>query len=171
LKLARRACNIYLSVVAVWGILVVLVSSAGCSPRSILAVDADLLCPHQAARWKVIVALDAFTEVAIVLLVPVLLSPHQMKWKGKLYVVIAFAARLPNVVFSIIFLSTFLSHLDRTRSPHTDRVGDTDPSVSIALPTAWFESMLAYSLVSATMPCLQNGMKKFRTGGLSFAWD
>jgi hypothetical protein len=55
----------------------------------------DRIVRLQAARWKVIVALDAFTEVAIVLLVPVLLSPHQMKWKGKLYVVIAFAARLP----------------------------------------------------------------------------
>ena len=62
-----------------------------------------------------------------------------------------------NIIFSVLFVKTYISHLN-----------NPDPSLSLAIPSAWQESLVGYALISATIPCLKSFMKNFQTGGVGF---
>ena len=62
-----------------------------------------------------------------------------------------------NIIFSVLLVKTYISHLN-----------NPDPSLSLAVPSAWQESLVGYALISATIPCLKSFMKNFQTGGVGF---
>lgn len=65
-----------------------------------------------------------------------------------------------NLLFLGFAVSTFIA-----------RLGDPDPSLSIAIPGAWAEGLLGYSLMSTTIPCVRSFMKQFHTNGLGFKFE
>ncbi|OCL13909.1 hypothetical protein AOQ84DRAFT_385085 [Glonium stellatum] len=150
-------CNIAVGIGVAWGLLAIITISAGCSPDGVLEKDRLTKCSNYATRWKLIFILDAISELGIVVLIFCFVLSLQMHISNKLAVTSAFAFRLPTIIFSALFVKTYISHL---RNP--------DPSLSLAIPLAWQESLLGYSLISATIPCLKSFMKNFQTGGVGF---
>lgn len=150
-------CNIAICVAVAWGLLAIITISAGCSPDGVLEKDRFAKCPNYAARWKLTFILDALSELGIVVLIFFFVLNLQMHFSDKLAVISAFAFRLPNIIFSVLFIKTYISHLN-----------NPDPSLSLAVPSAWQESLVGYALISATIPCLKSFMKNFQTGGVGF---
>ncbi|KAK5007052.1 hypothetical protein LTR28_005736 [Elasticomyces elasticus] len=103
-----------LGFIVFWGVLAVLLSSAACTPSAILLGQENTVCAAnvrlditkhvitglaltlhvQAARWKVITALDVLTEVVLVALPTYLVSRHEIKSGKKRIVIFVFSFRL-----------------------------------------------------------------------------
>ncbi|ORY16827.1 hypothetical protein BCR34DRAFT_475937 [Clohesyomyces aquaticus] len=153
---ARRfwmICNIVTGVMVVWTIVAALTVSAGCSPKSTLTAFQDQICSGLLPRYQLVVITDALTDVLLVLVPAYLVWQLQMKNTLKLQVISAFAIRLPLIPLSILALSTYHNSLQ-----------SSNPGVDRTIPIVYQQAELCWSLIAATLPCLQSFIRSFDTG-------
>ncbi|KAF2441589.1 hypothetical protein P171DRAFT_446447 [Karstenula rhodostoma CBS 690.94] len=135
-----RLCDVVLGFIVACGIATVVISSAGCPVSGSFTKH----CSSQNARWSVITALDITTEAILLLLPGYLVWQLQMKTGYKLRVIAAFCFRILVIVFSIVHLSTRIKYTDDQPSP-----------INIVPTLIWHQALLAWSLISTTIPNLK----------------
>ncbi|KAF2201257.1 hypothetical protein GQ43DRAFT_471961 [Delitschia confertaspora ATCC 74209] len=145
-------CNVLLVLSWVWAIVSMVLIGAGCSISNYIPPTANNGCTGFAARWDFVIALDAFIEFAMVALPVYFLWGLQMAFNLKSRVVLAFAFRLPVAALAIVFGRLFTT-------VHTH----PNPGVAVSVAICWQQLELAYSLISATIPCLKSFLKTFDT--------
>jgi len=148
-------CNIGIVLALLGGLASALTVSVGCQPGEILRGSDESHCSGEATRWKVVIAYEILTEVAIVTITAIFLTNLQMRLERKSRVLIAFALRLPIIAFAGVSLNYLLRHLSSGRA-----------NIDIATSIAWQEAWLSYSIMSATIPTLKGFIKSFTTAGL-----
>lgn len=153
---AWMLCLIGGVVVAAWTLIAPAAISIGCHPAQSASTDAQTICPSEIYRWRIIAAIDCVLEVSLVALTSYLISDIQMNRKKKIMVMLAFAFRIGNALFMIAFLLSYTSALtDHSR-----------PSIGITRSLVWQETLVAYALISATIPVLKGFLGGFNTTDL-----
>ncbi|KXT02841.1 hypothetical protein AC578_5384 [Pseudocercospora eumusae] len=143
------------SVVILYGLLAILLSSAGCHPTETLATRTDAVCNANTARWAVITLFDGLTEL-IILAMPIwFISKNQLKASKKRIVIFVYSFRLIVIAFSIATTASYFNFLAHGRN-----------SIDISPVLAWQEVLLAFSLISASFPCLRSFLWAFMSRGL-----
>ncbi|RMZ79299.1 hypothetical protein DV736_g6682, partial [Chaetothyriales sp. CBS 134916] len=104
------------------------------------------------ARWAVVGALDAITEVAIYGVSIKAVLPLQMNWSRKFQASVCFALRIPLIVWIILHLK-FLSDFNSAQ----------DPSIALTKVQIFRQCEMIYSLLSASIPALNQYLRKFNT--------
>ncbi|KAF9738730.1 hypothetical protein PMIN06_011150 [Paraphaeosphaeria minitans] len=135
-----RLCDVVLGFTVVCGIATVVMSSAGCLPTASFTEH----CSSMNTRWSVITALDIVTEVILLVLPAYLVWQLQMKTSYKLRIVAAFCFRILVIIFSILHLVARIKYTDSQPSPF-----------NIVQPLIWHQTLLAWGLISATIPNLK----------------
>ncbi|KAK4550011.1 hypothetical protein LTR36_002978 [Oleoguttula mirabilis] len=107
-------------------------------------------------RWKIVTAVDVCFEAAMVLVPAYVFSKLQMSFKRKVTVISAFSFRIG---VAILFIVYFKSYMD-FRLHGKDSIGAVN---NIVLQ----QTLIAYSLISATIPCLKGFLGRFQTGDLA----
>ncbi|KAF2172081.1 hypothetical protein M409DRAFT_17324 [Zasmidium cellare ATCC 36951] len=139
----------------IYGILAVLLSSAGCHPTQVLTANVNAVCNGNTGRWAALTAMDGFTEL-IVLAMPIwFISKNELKASKKRIVVFVYCFRLIVIAFTIATTSSYIHFLDHGRT-----------NIDIAPVVAWQETLLAFSLISASFPCLRSFLWAFMSRGL-----
>ncbi|KAF2729356.1 hypothetical protein EJ04DRAFT_516021 [Polyplosphaeria fusca] len=100
-------------------------------------------CGALFAKWRAVAAFDVFSEIVVFSIPLTFLFGLQMKLDQKLKVVMAFALRLPVVVFALFRLYSLQKEID-----------SDDPTLAGALVYVWQQSEMHYSLIAATLPCV-----------------
>ncbi|EME48539.1 hypothetical protein DOTSEDRAFT_118977 [Dothistroma septosporum NZE10] len=138
----------------IYGLAAVLLSSAGCRPGHALVASVDAVCNSNTARWTVLTALDGITEI-IILAMPVwFISKNDLKASKKRIVIFVYAFRLLVIAVSIAVTTTYFNFLQNGKD-----------NIDIAPVVAWEEVLLAFSLVSASFPCLRSFLWAFMSRG------
>lgn len=122
---------------------------------------------RQYTRWQAITAVDVLTELCICALPIVLVWPSQLARPLKFQVFLAFVFRLPLVGLSALHLALFKGYSVSTSSlpPSTTASSSGEqPQLAVARGLLLQQVMLAYSLVSATVPNLKSFMRSFSVG-------
>ncbi|KAF7186246.1 hypothetical protein HII31_12321 [Pseudocercospora fuligena] len=141
--------------VILYGLLAILLSSAGCHPTETLAPSTDAVCNANTARWAVITLFDGLTEL-IILAMPIwFISKNQLKASKKRIVIFVYSFRLIVIAFSIATTASYFNFLKDGRN-----------SIDISPVIAWQEVLLAFSLISASFPCLRSFLWAFMSRGL-----
>ncbi|KAK5120384.1 hypothetical protein LTR85_006323 [Meristemomyces frigidus] len=107
-------------------------------------------------RWKLVTAIDVCFEIAMVLVPAYVFSTLQMSVQRKITVMAAFAFRVGVAIIFIVYLESYIHF----RQHGKDSIGAVN---SIILQ----EVLIAYSLISATIPCLKGFLGRFQTGDLA----
>lgn len=136
----RRLCDASLGFTIVCGIATAFLSSVGCPSSGTF----NQHCSIQHTRWSVITALDVLTEVILLLLPAYLVWQLQMKTSYKLRVIVAFCFRILVIIFSIFHLSARIKYTNAQPSPF-----------NIVSTLIWHQTLLAWSLISTTIPNLK----------------
>lgn len=167
LRMAWYATWAALGMTVAWTIASVLLVSVGCIPENAVFQpqqctgmvrilhpksfpDFLILTACQTVRWGIVIATDAFLELAYVALAVALVMPLQMKTSIKITVIAAFAFRIPCVVLSALHgkaITTF--------------VQSDDSGLAIANRILWQQVVLGYALVSATIPTLKSFIRGY----------
>ncbi|KAK4635120.1 hypothetical protein CLAFUW4_02160 [Fulvia fulva] len=143
------------AITVLYGLLAILLSSAGCRPQSALVASVDAVCDANTARWTVLTALDGLTEL-IILAMPIwFISKNDLQASKKRIVIFVYAFRLLVIGISVAVTTTYFNFLNN---------GDDD--IDIAPVVAWEEVLLAFSLISASFPCLRSFLWAFMSRGL-----
>ncbi|KAK3723948.1 hypothetical protein LTR37_001432 [Vermiconidia calcicola] len=160
-------------VVAAWTLIAPAAISIGCHPAQSASTDAQTICPSEIYRWRIIAAIDCVLEVSLVASASYLISDIQINRKKKIMVMLAFAFRIgygphpplgadvdidlySNALLMIAFLLSYTSALtDHSR-----------PSIGITRSLVWQETLVAYALISATIPVLKGFLGGFDTTDL-----
>lgn len=87
------ACYALLAVFAVWAIGSMVALSVDCESTSYVAENMAALCGQQGTIWAIISALDALTELLLILMPSIMVWPLQLSFSLKIQVVTAFAFR------------------------------------------------------------------------------
>ncbi|KAF2844128.1 hypothetical protein T440DRAFT_484418 [Plenodomus tracheiphilus IPT5] len=148
-----------MALVAVWGLLSVLAVSVGCSPDTVIPKTGDDHCSSLVPWLKAVVVVDVVTEMVIILLPMIGFYGTLMPVRRRATVMLAFSTRLPNIVFSLLYLiaySKFINH--------------QEPAIDIVATAAWQNLLLSYNLMSATIPSLKGFTQGFMTAGLSLGY-
>lgn len=104
-------------------------------------------------RWQIITAVDISTDVAACLLSLVLVWNLNMPFGMKFQVVAVFAFRAPLVILSALHLASI-----------KDYQGSAEPQFAITTALLFQQAMVAWSLISATIPNLGCFVKSFSMG-------
>lgn len=86
-------CYALLAVFAVWAIGSMVALGVDCEGTSYVAENMAATCGQQGTRWAIISALDALTELLLILMPSIMVWPLQLSFSLKLQVVTAFAFR------------------------------------------------------------------------------
>ncbi|EEY22505.1 conserved hypothetical protein [Verticillium alfalfae VaMs.102] len=150
-----------MAISALWGAGACVTLLVKCRPDTLLTLENALFCPNQKARWLAITALDMLTEILGWLLVVKLCWAVNMSFERKCQVVLAFTFRLPLIALSAFHLSYFDKYLE-----------SDEPQFAVNSSLLFQQTMILWSLISATVPNLKNFMKSFSIGmGLPVAFD
>ncbi|KAL1612384.1 hypothetical protein SLS60_000610 [Paraconiothyrium brasiliense] len=140
-KSISRLCDMALGFTVLCGVATVILSSAGCPSSGSLTKH----CSSQNTRWIVITALDVVTEIILLVLPAFLVWQLQMKASYKLRVIAAFCFRILVIFFSIFHLGARIKYTDNAQpSPF-----------NIVSTLTWHQTLLAWSLISTTIPNLK----------------
>ena len=90
-------CYALLAVFAVWAIGSMVALGVDCEGTSYVAENMAAVCGRQGTRWAVVSALDALTELLLILMPSVMVWPLQLSFSLKMQVVTAFAFRVGYV--------------------------------------------------------------------------
>ncbi|KAJ3455071.1 hypothetical protein FSOLCH5_003665 [Fusarium solani] len=146
---------------AAWGVGSCVAFLVNCRADALLALDNVKRCPNQNTRWAVITAIDIFTEILTWLLVVQLSWTVRMSFTRKRQVVMAFSFRIPLIALSAVHLACFGKY-----------PGSTEPQFTVTNSLLFQQAMIAWSLISATVPNLKNFLKSFSIGmGFPLAFD
>jgi hypothetical protein len=146
-------CNVVVAVVVAWTIAAAFMVSVGCSPESVAPKASSQICPSIVVRYKIVVVLDAITEVVLVAIPGYLSWQLQMSVLLKLQVIAVFAFRLPLVILTSLFLKKWIQSLS-SDNPGADRGHALN----------FQQAELCVSLMAATIPCLKSFIRSFDTG-------
>ncbi|RMD41550.1 hypothetical protein DV735_g3591, partial [Chaetothyriales sp. CBS 134920] len=139
-----------IAVCGVWSVASILAVNIGCSGLEI--IHAGERCSGLVARWAVVGTLDALTEIGIYGISILAVLPLQMNWTRKFQASVCFALRLPLIIFIVLHLK-FLADFDTSGSP----------SVALTKVQIFRQSEIVYSLLSASIPALNQYLRKFNT--------
>ncbi|KAI6750551.1 hypothetical protein HG530_014832 [Fusarium avenaceum] len=159
--MSRQLCFGLMIVTAVWCAGASLAWLINCRADVLLTVDNVIECPGQTTRWNVITAIDILTEIFTWLLVVQLSWSIQAPFARKCQIVVAFSFRLPLIAVSAV-------HLAYSRT----YPAAPEPQFAVTNALIWQQVMIAWSLISATVPNLKNFLKSFSIGmGFPVAFD
>ncbi|PCD25477.1 hypothetical protein AU210_014580 [Fusarium oxysporum f. sp. radicis-cucumerinum] len=146
-------CIGLMAITVVWGVGSCLAWLVNCRADSLLTLDNVKQCPHQNTRWAVITAMDILTETLTWLLVLQLSWSVNISYIRKCQVVMAFSFRIPLIALSAV-------HLAYT----TTNPASLEPQFAVTKALLCQQIMVAWSLISATVPNLKNFLKSFSMG-------
>ncbi|KAF2261346.1 hypothetical protein CC78DRAFT_521904 [Lojkania enalia] len=141
-------CDLSLGFTILCGIAAVFAGNVGCPSSSALSNH----CDGQIMRWSIVTGLDVITEVVALILPPYLVWQLQMKSTYKLRVIAAFCFRAGTIVFSVIYLNSWVHYSNGAPSPF-----------NILPVLIWQQVLLAWSLISATIPNLKAFLQSLST--------
>ncbi|WZH49465.1 uncharacterized protein QYS62_010666 [Fusarium acuminatum] len=159
--MSKRLCIGLMIVTTMWCAGSSLAWLVSCRAGVLLTVANIDQCPGQTTRWSVITAIDILTEIFTWLLVIQLSWSIQTPFARKCQIVMAFSFRLPLIALSAV-------HLAYCRVYPTA----SEPQFTVTNALIWQQVMIAWSLISATVPNLKNFLKSFSIGmGFPLAFD
>ncbi|RFN45439.1 hypothetical protein FIE12Z_10305 [Fusarium flagelliforme] len=151
-------CTALLVFTVLWGIGSCISFLVDCDVNGLL--DASNPCSHQKERWIAIAVLDITSEILTLALIFQLVGSVNLACNRRWQVIVAFSFRLPLIAMSAV-------HVRALDFPSTD-----EPQFRITKALMIQQIMVAWSLISATMPNLKNFMKSFRFNiGMNFGVD
>ncbi|KAF4345621.1 hypothetical protein FBEOM_418 [Fusarium beomiforme] len=157
----KLVCMALMCFTGLWGVGSSLAWLVNCRAGTLLTVKHVEQCPDQNARWGVITAIDILTEILTWLLVLHLSWSVNISFARKCQVVTAFSFRIPLIAISSV-------HLAYSRN----YPGSLEPQFAVTNALICQQVMIAWSLISATMPNLKNFLKSFSIGmGFPVAFD
>ncbi|KAI5456212.1 hypothetical protein BGZ63DRAFT_435701 [Mariannaea sp. PMI_226] len=136
-----------------WGIGSCLALFVNCRANTLLSMITVKKCPNQDKRWAVITAIDIFIEILTWLLVVRLSWTVNMSFTHKCQVVMAFSFRIPLIALSACHLAYFGKYPT-----------SAEPQFAVTNSLLFQQAMIAWSLISATVPNLRNFLKSFSIG-------
>ncbi|KAL2682336.1 hypothetical protein Neosp_006786 [[Neocosmospora] mangrovei] len=157
----RIFCIGLMVVSVVWGVGSAVGFLVNCRADSLLTPDNVKQCPSQVTRWAVVSTIDILTEIFTWLLVVQLSWSVSMSFARKCQVAMAFSFRIPLIALSAIHLAYISKYPDAT-----------EPQFAVTNSLLFQQTMIAWSLISATVPNLKNFLKSFSIGmGFPLAFD
>ncbi|USP80150.1 hypothetical protein yc1106_07424 [Curvularia clavata] len=153
------AAYVTIAFLVVWGLVGMISVPVGCSIEGIIPRFGSGHCIDSAPWIQALTAGDIFSEVAIILLPVLGLYGNKMDMEDKFIVMVAFSTRVPNIVFSIMYMLAY-----------SDFAQNGQSAIQIVSTVAWQDTLLSYSLISATTPILKGFTQGFKTTGLSLAY-
>lgn len=138
-----------------YGVLGVLLSSAGCRPEEALVASVDAVCNANIARWTVITILDGLSEIFVLAMPIWFISKNQLKASKKRIVIFVYSFRLIDIGFGI---ATTVSYFNFLR--------DGRDNIDVVPVVVWEMVTLTFSLISASFPCLRTFLWAFMSRGL-----
>ncbi|EXA31248.1 hypothetical protein FOVG_17426 [Fusarium oxysporum f. sp. pisi HDV247] len=158
---SEPVCIGLMVITVVWGAGSCLAWLVNCHADSLLALDNVKQCPHQNTRWAVITAMDILTEILTWLLVLQLSWSVNISYIRKCQVVMAFSFRIPLIALSAVHLAYSATN-----------PASTEPQFAVTKSLLCQQIMIAWSLISATVPNLKNFLKSFSIGmGFPVSFD
>ncbi|EHK18605.1 uncharacterized protein TRIVIDRAFT_78137 [Trichoderma virens Gv29-8] len=146
---------------SVWGVGSCLAFIVNCRGGTLLTLDNVKQCPNQNVRWAVITAIDILTEILTWLFIVWVSWTVNMSFSRKFQVALAFSFRLPLIAFSALHLAYFSKY---PTSP--------EPQFAVTNSLLFQQTMIVWSLISATVPNMKNFLKSFSIGlGFPLAFD
>ncbi|KAK4508257.1 hypothetical protein PRZ48_001995 [Zasmidium cellare] len=139
----------------IYGILAILLSSAGCHPTQVLTANVNAVCNGNTGRWAALTAMDGLTEIVILAMPIWFISKNELKASKKRIVFFVYSFRLIVIAFTIATTYSYIHFLTTGRT-----------NIDIAPVVAWQETLLAFSLISASFPCLRSFLWAFMSRGL-----
>ncbi|KAK5674780.1 hypothetical protein LTS10_012516 [Elasticomyces elasticus] len=130
----------------------VLMVAFGCQIKRPWA-QIDSKCAGLYTRWVAIESLGTLAEIFSFLLILRIYISLQIYWKAKIRGLSVFGLRLVVVIFAVYRIRSLRS-FSTSSNPSLDRIQ----------VVTWTQIELAYSLVTATIPCLMALMGKLNTG-------
>ncbi|KAM0249005.1 hypothetical protein ACHAQJ_009254 [Trichoderma viride] len=106
-----------------------------------------------ATRWAVITAMDIFTEILTWFLIVRLSWTVNMSFARKCQVAMVFSFRLPLIALSAIHLAYFGKYPT-----------SSEPQFAVTDGLLFQQTMIVWSLISATVPNMKNFLKSFSMG-------
>ncbi|KAK4072941.1 uncharacterized protein Triagg1_5618 [Trichoderma aggressivum f. europaeum] len=144
-----------------WGIGSSLALLINCRAGTLLTLDNVKQCPNQNARWAVITSIDILTEILTWLLIVWVSWSVNMSASRKGQVTLAFSFRLPLIAFSAIHLAYFSQYPT-----------SLEPQFAVTNSLLLQQTMIVWSLITATVPNMKNFLKSFSIGlGFPLAYD
>lgn len=138
-----------------YGVLGILLSSAGCRPQEALVASVDAVCDANVARWTVITILDGLSEIFVLAMPIWFISKNQLKASKKRIVIFVYCFRLIDIGFGI---ATTVSYFNFLR--------DGRDNIDVVPVVVWELVSLTFSLISASFPCLRTFLWAFMSRGL-----
>jgi hypothetical protein len=165
------ACYALLAVFTVWAIGSMVALGVDCESTSYVSENMATVCGKQGTRWAIISALDASTELLLILMPSVIVWPLQLSFGLKVQVVTAFAFRVGYVALlssvGVIDVDEVyrVAALAIAHAVYSARTSTTlRPGLAFVPALALAEAELCWSLISATIPNLKSFMQSFNTG-------
>ncbi|KJX99137.1 hypothetical protein TI39_contig372g00002 [Zymoseptoria brevis] len=143
------------AITILYGVAGVLLSSAGCRPEEALIARVNAVCDANEARWAIITVLDGLSEIFVLAMPVWFISKNQLKASKKRIVVLVYIFRLIVLGFSVAVTVTYFQFLRGGRN-----------SIGIVNAVVWEEVLLAFSIISASFPCLRTFLWAFMSRGL-----
>ncbi|KAH6643425.1 hypothetical protein BKA67DRAFT_632884 [Truncatella angustata] len=147
------ACVAPLVLCVLWCIGSIIALSINCDSDTLLTTDNPRRCPAQFERWRGITITDIVTEILIFLLPIALMWPLNMTMKRKFQVSLAFSFRFIVVIFSALHLAHF-----------NEYPSSAQPQFAVTKTLLFQQTMVAWALISATIPNLKAFMRSFSMG-------
>ncbi|KAE9371832.1 hypothetical protein N431DRAFT_377866, partial [Stipitochalara longipes BDJ] len=136
----------------VWAVTSLGVISLRCHTRTPWIDIINGQCPSMLVRWQIVTAFNIISEAAIFGMSIFLIFGLKMALSQKTIVVSAFGMRLPTIIFCALRIHYFFQAFFTT-----------DPSFDGVFFAAWTQTELAFSVISATLPCLKPFMSTIST--------
>lgn len=143
----KIACNALIGLTLLWPIFAILIIFPGCSIASLSTTTGK--CDGLLPRWVIVALVDGVSEIILTLIPALLVKGLMMKTHSKLIVMAAFAPRLILLVLSGVLAYTVHENLD------------ADSNMAYVFLVVFTQCLLAWSLVSASLPCFRAIIKPF----------
>ncbi|KAL7929240.1 hypothetical protein V8C35DRAFT_315887 [Trichoderma chlorosporum] len=158
---SKPLCIALMVLCSVWGAGSGLAFLVNCRASTLLTLDNVRHCPNQNTRWAVITAIDILTEILTWLFIVWVSWSVNMSFSRKCQVALAFSFRLPLIAFAAIHLAFF------NKYPTS-----AEPQFSVTNSLLFQQTMIVWSLITATVPNMKNFLKSFSIGlGFPLAYD
>ncbi|KAH9903776.1 hypothetical protein F4778DRAFT_781158 [Xylariomycetidae sp. FL2044] len=145
-------CMLAMVLCVAWGIGSVVGIGANCDMSQLLIDPDGPQCPHQAYRWRVIMATDIAIEVIILTLPIALIWSLNMTTKLKAKVALAFGSRIPLIVAAVLHFHYIEEY-----------TSSAEPQLIVSKPLLAQQVMITWSLISATIPNVTGLLRSFST--------
>ncbi|KAF2224201.1 hypothetical protein BDZ85DRAFT_260565 [Elsinoe ampelina] len=153
---AKRFCEVLMGLCVLWTISALLVLFIKCDPSITSAGGAT--CEGEYARWTAISTADLLIEAVSLGLVCVLVNHIQLKRSHKIAVTISFVPRVALVIPAALHAAS----IKNTASAEDVAFAHVDQAV-------WLQTMLAWSLLTCSIPSFKAALRPFERGGATYS--